>query len=144
MVTLALSTDINLLAVAVAAAVVFAMGAVWYSPLLFGDQWQKMTLATYKSMSTKTMRDRMPVAFVGSGLAYLITAYVLDYLNALLGVKNPVEGMIVAAWVAFGFVLTHGLVHTLYHNVRRKLWAINVVYEVASLLAMGLLLGAWR
>lgn len=143
MVTLSQVVDINVWAVLLAAGVAYFFSAVWYSPVLFGKDWQKMTLATYKSLSPTSMKAMGAVSMVGSAFAYIIMAYVLAVFTSLLDVGSASEGVVVAAWIAFGFVLTQGLVHALYHNLRRKLWVLNTTHEVAVVLIMGYILGTW-
>lgn len=137
------SVDINLWAVLVATVAAFAVGAVWYSPLLFAKPWQKM-LQAWTGIKDKTMKERASVAMVGSFFCYLVMAYVLAYFFALLEVSNLAEGVTVAAWIALGFVVTLSMAYALYHGERKKLWAINTGYNVLNLVVMGAILGAWQ
>ena len=143
MVELAQVVDINLWAVLVAAVSMMALGALWYSPVLFGNQWKNMVM-TWTKMKDKDFKEGAGVAYLGSALAYLVMAYVLAYLMGLLEATSWQEGVTVAAWIALGFMVTRSLTFGLFHNVRKKLWAINTGYDVVGLIVMGAILGAWQ
>ncbi len=143
MVTLGESVDINGWAVLISALAGFGLGAIWYSPLLFAKQWQEMTVAS-THLKADDMKKMSTAAMFGSALVYLVMAYVLAYLNSLLGVTSATEGLVVASWIALGFVLTLDMMRALYNQTRKKLFAINTGYVVLSLLLMGLILGAWN
>ena len=143
MVELAQVVDINLWAVLVAALAMMALGAAWYSPMLFGKQWQTMVMAWTK-MKDKDFREGAAVAYIGSALAYLVMAYVLAYIMGLLEATSWQEGVTVAAWIGLGFMVTRGLTFGLYHNMRKKLWAITTGYDVVGLLVMGAIIGGWQ
>ncbi len=137
------AVDINWGAVVVSALAAWVLGAVWYAPPLLGKKWQAMVMAESK-IKASDMKAGAKMAFAGSALALLLMAYVLDYLMGLTGASSTMEGLVVAAWAALGFVVTTTMIHALYHNVRTKLWAINTGYLVLGLLVMGAILGAWR
>lgn len=143
MITLAQTVDINLWAVLGAAAAMFAVGAVWYSPVLFGKEWQKMIVASGK-LKASDMKKMAPEALIGSFLCYLLMAYALAYINALLGVDGWIDGITVAAWIALGFVVTISLSNALYDGTRKKLWSINTGYTLIGILLMGVILGVWH
>ncbi len=143
MVELAQVVDINLWAVLVAALAMMALGAVWYSPVLFGKQWQTMVMAWTK-MKEKDFKEGANIAYLGSSLAYLVMAYVLAYLLGLLEATSWQEGVTVAGWIALGFLVTRSLTFSLFHDVRKKLWAINTGYDVVGLLMMGAIIGGWQ
>lgn len=47
-----LDVEINLVAVIISTIVAFALGAFWYSPLAFGDAWQKLVGLTAKQLQS--------------------------------------------------------------------------------------------
>ncbi|MBI3983935.1 DUF1761 domain-containing protein [Candidatus Microgenomates bacterium] len=143
MVEVAQVVDVNLAAVGVAAVAKWALGAVWYSPVLFGKQWQGLITASHK-LTTKDMKQGAATAFVGSFFSYLVMAYVLAYFMGLLNVTGWVEGVVVGGWVALGFMVTLSLSNALYEGTRKKLWGINISYTVLGMLLMGAILGFWQ
>src|SRR5687768_10684137 len=128
MVEVAEVVDINLLAVLVAAVVMFAVGAVWYSPMLFAKPWQEAA-----KLKEKDLRANMAASYIGSFLAYLIVAYGLAYFIGQLGANGAVEGAVVGGLAAFAFIVPMTLSNALFHNTRKKLWVINTGYAVVGL-----------
>ena len=139
MVEVAEVVDINLVAVLVSAAVMFLIGSVWYSPMLFAKPWQALT-----KLKEKDLRQNMASSYVGAFLSFLIIAYALAYFVGQLGAESAMEGAVVAGLVAFGFAVPLTLSNALMHNTRKKLWSINTGYAIVGLLVMGAILGAWR
>lgn len=144
MIEVAQVVDINPWAVLVATLVAFGLGAIWYAPALFGNEWKRMHLATYKGVTEKKMREGATSAYLASFFTYLVMAYVLSYFIGLLETATVLEGLVVASWAALGFVVTLSLSDAIFTNERKKLWAINTGYKVASILAMGAIIGAWK
>ena len=132
--------DINLAAVLVAALAFFVVGAVWYSPALFGKQWS----AAAKIKESEMRGAGAAPAMIGSFLSYLVAIYALAYLSALLGVNNAAEGMTLASIASVGLYTPLALSNALYHKTRRLLWTINTGYVVAGFLVVGAILGAWQ
>lgn len=131
--------DINLVAVLVASLAYFAVGAVWYSPVLFSKQWMKEL-----GKKEKDLKDGAPAAMIVGMLTTLITVYVLAWFFDLLNISNAVGGAVTAAWVALGFVITNSLMHAAYHGVSKKLWLINNGYNLLGYIVAGAVLGAWQ
>ena len=131
--------DINLMAVLVASAAYFAVGAVWYSPVLFAKQWQKEL-----GKKEKDLKDGATSARSVGGLTTLISVYVLAWFFDLLNVNSAVGGAITAAWIALGFVITNSLMHAAYHGVSKKLWLINNGYNLLGFVVAGAVLGGWQ
>lgn len=131
--------NINLLAVLVASVAYFAVGAVWYSPVMFSKQWMKEL-----GKKPKDLQKSAGPAMVIGALTTLITVYVMAWFFDLLGVSSTVGGAITAAWIALGFVITNSLMHAAYHGVPKKLWLINNGYNLLGFVVAGAVLGAWR
>src|SRR3989442_12448565 len=68
------TANVNLLAVLVAAVLTIALGAVWYSPVLFAKQW--MHAHGYTPEKVEEMKRRGGVRrYAGSFLCCLVMAY---------------------------------------------------------------------
>ncbi|HSX24458.1 MAG TPA: DUF1761 domain-containing protein [Candidatus Andersenbacteria bacterium] len=115
------------------------IGAVWYSPALFGTQWMKM-MGMKKGDMKPTGADMMPL-MIGSFLAQLLMGYVLWSLMKMLGAAGPTTGAQLAFLTWLGFVATTSLVNAIYGKKPMKLFLIDVGYHLASLLSMGVIFG---
>ena len=81
-------SDINWLSVIVATISAFAIGSLWYSPVLFSKIWQKEVKLSDEDMKTASM----PVIFGSTFVLQFIAAVVLDmyltpYANLAAGIK---------------------------------------------------------
>jgi hypothetical protein len=138
------SVSINLLSVVVAAVSSMALGALWYSPVLFGKQW--MALKGMTNMSKEKMEEMKKAAgkgYVAQFIAALITAYVLAYVMAFGGELTAWGGIQGGFWAWLGFVATFSYGQVLWEGMSQKLWILNNAYNLVSLCLMGAIIGAW-
>src|SRR5438445_12383201 len=85
------TANVNLLAVLVAAVLTIALGAVWYSPVLFAKQW--MHAHGYTPEKVEEMKRRGVVrAYAVSFLCYLVMAYVVGLLVSYTQATGVVPG----------------------------------------------------
>ena len=134
-------SEVNLLAVAVAAVAPMAIGAVWYGPL-FGRLW--MAAHGYTPQRLDQMKKGMGRAYGLSFVCYLVMATMLAYLLVWIGAVNVPTGL----WLAFvcwlGFAATTGMTAFLFSDRKPATYFIDAAYQLAYMLAMGAILSAWR
>lgn len=128
-------TEINWLAVVAATLAAFAVGSIWYSPMLFLKPWQRETGIT----TDKTENGNMPLMFGGTLVLMFVTSLVF---SMFLG-PAPGVSMAMGAGFATGLFLVDTAlgVHYLYEQRSLKLWLINGGFNVAVLTTIGLVLG---
>jgi hypothetical protein len=78
-------------------------------------------------------------SFVGS----LVTAFVLDQFVRWTGATTAAAGATIGFWAWLGFVATVTAASVLYERRPTALYLLNNGYQLASLLVMGAILGAW-
>ena len=105
----------NYLAVLLAAAAGFGVGFAWYGTL--GNAWMKAL-----GKSKKQLKPR-PAPFVISIIALLVAAYVLAGLIGHMGEVTLRNGVISAAFVWTGFVVTSIAVNYAFQNAKPVLIA---------------------
>ncbi|MEK6839528.1 MAG: DUF1761 domain-containing protein [Nanoarchaeota archaeon] len=135
--------DINLLAVLVAAIATIIIGSLWYSPLLFGKIWMRLNGTTQKQMQEakkKSMGMLYFIAFITS----LVTAYVLAHFMTYVEVTTLSGALQFGFWVWLGFFATTQLGMVLWDNKPFKLYLLNTLHYLVSLLVMSMILGLWR
>lgn len=134
--------SINFLAVFVAALAAFGLGALWYSPILFGKTWQSELNFTDEYLQ----QGNMALTFGSSFILMLIMSLGMALLlqgNA----ENEISwqfGIMAGLFVGIAFVGTSVGINYLYQRRSFRLWAIDAVYQILFLVIMGLILGAWR
>lgn len=131
---------VNLVAVLVAALAAFVLGGLWYSPVLFGNQWMKLAGIKKKSLKKEGMVIKYLVYLIGLLLMSFVLANVLVYLNSI----SYAEGVITAIWLWLGFIAPITLGGVLWENKKISLWLLNNAYNILSLILMTVILVAWK
>ena len=129
---------INLLAVLIAAVAAFVLGAIWYSPALFGKSWRKHAGMTPKHL--KAMKKHAPAAYIFGFILTLVMAYVLAILFDFAGIVNMRQALVLPSWIWLGFIATTTFSHHMWEGKHSYLWIINNAYWLLSLLIMGAIL----
>jgi hypothetical protein len=132
------SVQFNFAAVFVAALLCFAIGGLWYSPLLFAKAWMKEV-----GLSEPQARDA-PMGRI-FGLAALASLVMAFNLAAFIGPKASLGfGLFAGAAAGIGWVaMSLGVIY-LFEQRSLKLWLINSGYQVLAYTLMGGLLGVWK
>ncbi len=134
---------INHLAVAVSALAYWALGAAWYSPLLFARPFIALMRWTPEQLAA--------VEAAGAGkeialalLSSFAVAYVLAHFVKYVGAETAATGASVGFWLWLGFVATTNSATVLFEGRPFGLYLINVGYNLVAFLGMGALLAVWK
>jgi len=133
---------VNYLAVLVSGVVIFLLGGVWYSKLLFAKPWVALMGKTEEEM--KASAGSMPVNFLLAFLCGVVSAWVLA---ALLNHHEPItvaRGAKLGAVCWLGFTAPPSLATAGFSQIPKKLWAINVGYDLVSYVLAGIILAYWH
>jgi Protein of unknown function (DUF1761) len=133
---------INILAVVAAAMATFALGAVWYSPLLFAKQW--VAAHGYTPEKLAAMRKGAGPAYAVTFACWVVMAAALALLAHRLGVQSALGGLKLGALCWAGFAATVGLSGHVFSERRLAVFLIDAGYQLVSLLAMGVIVALWR
>jgi len=129
---------INYLAVFVAALSAFAIGGLWYSPLLFQRAWMRANRFTPADVAGGSMAGIFGPAFV---FAVVMSLNLAMFLNApdTTPAWGAAAGALSAVWVSLGIATV-----ALFERRPFAYTAINGGYWLVSFTVMGTILGAWR
>ena len=130
--------EINYVAVLVAAVAANVIGFLWYSKVLFGNVWMKLSGITEAQM--KADKNNMMSIYGMMFLTSLVMAYVLAHFEQAGGASDITMGVMVAFWAWLGFVATTMLGTVLFDKKPFKLFLINSGYHLVSLMVMGAIL----
>jgi hypothetical protein len=135
---------VNYLAVVAAALAAFFLGALWYSPALFAKQWMKAH--GYTEDKLKEMQKSAMKAYAVSVVCYLVMASVLARLNVYIHPEGSTLSQ--GLWLGFltwiGFAATLGLTANMFSEKPLSAYYIDAGYQLAFMLIMGAIIGAWR
>ena len=131
--------EINHLAVFVAALSDFAVGALWYSPLLFYKSWMKANGFTEEEVAGGNKAVIFSVTFILSlVISYNLAFFLADPETDLLW--GLTAGLLAGAgWAAAAFAIVG-----LFEQRSLRYILINCGYIIVAFALKGLILGAWR
>ena len=133
---------VNYISVLVAAIASFVIGALWYSPMLFGKMWMKLSNVTDKEMK-KAKQKGMSKNFVFQFLASLVMAYVLAHFVQYTESSTISDGMLAGFWIWLGFIATVMIGMVLWEGKPWKLYFVKAGHELFALAVMGAILAVW-
>jgi hypothetical protein len=128
---------LNYLSILVAAAVNFAIGGLWYSPILFGNKWAALNGLKKEDMSHK-----------GSMAALMITAAIVTLFAAfgLAVFTQPFNwkwGMCIGGFIGVFIVVANNIKHYSFLNKPKQVMVIDGFHDIICYAAMGAIMGAW-
>jgi hypothetical protein len=132
-------STLNWLAVIVSALAFFALGALWYSPKIFGTIWMKETGLT----NDDTKKANMVKTF---GLT-LLFSFIMA-LNLGLMLNSPeigaAKGAMYGFFAGFGWVAMSIFILGQFEFRSTRYMLINAGYLTVGLTLMGFILGVWK
>jgi Protein of unknown function (DUF1761) len=130
---------LNYLAIAAATLVAFVEGSLYYSPLMFGPLWMRLS-----GMDPSAAAKVSPWAVVGEIARDFVLTYVIARLVARLSDGNwrSATGLGLWLWVGFPLMLLSGSV--MWQGVSWKIAAIHAGDWLLKLLLITTIVGAWR
>jgi hypothetical protein len=134
--------QVNYLAVLVAGVVIFMLGGLWYSPVLFAKRW--MILVGKTEAELKAGAGSMPLSYGMVFLCGLVSACVLAMVLAAFGATSVVAGALVGAlcWLGFAGATSYGT--ALFSGKPKGLWLIDSGFNLVSFIVAGIILAIWR
>lgn len=136
---LATMAKVNIWSVILAGISYLILGALWYSPLLFGKQW--MALNKFIDSDLKTNKP-MWVITVLTLLSGCAASFVI---SMVLGPNsNAPFGAIIGACIAFFWITLSKLNSVLFENQPVKLFLLHAGFDLTAFILMGAIVAYWR
>lgn len=139
--------SLNYLAIVVSVIASFAIGFLWYSPILFGKPWMKlMGIDPHDKTKMEKMKKTAGPAYMASIVGTILMAYVMAHFIYYVfdyKVLKTTDGLVMAFWIWLGFVAPVMFTEVLFGGKSVKLWLINTSYQLATLLITGAILATW-
>ena len=134
--------QLNWLAVLVGAVIYFALGALWYSPVLLGRAWQR----SIGWDPERTPPEMSPTTYIVPFLGYLVMSVAVGMLAAALGSDTLAEGIVLGLVLGVGLSLMHTLIDATFDPNKPEPWtwfAINGSYHAIGLLIVSVIVSIW-
>ncbi len=133
---------VTYLPVLVAAVVVFVLGWLWYSPLLFYKPWMRLRgMDPVAAMAgAKMPAGKLLIELVRC----LVLAYVIARFTALLGVGSWMGAVHLGLflWIGFPVILLTGSI--IWENVPWKVAAIHAGDWLVKMLVISIIVSVWH
>ena len=136
-------SQLNWLAIVVGAVVYFALGALWYSNVLFAKAWQR----SIGWDAARTPPEQSPMTYVIPLIAYLVMAVAVGLLAAATGTDTFTEGLVLGLVIGIGLSLAHTFVDASFDPNKPEPWtwfAINGAYHTIGLIIVAVIVAVWR
>lgn len=136
---LATFAKVNIWGVILAGFSYLIIGALWYSPLLFGKEWIRLNGFTDEDFKTNK-----PMWMI-TGLSFL-SAFVASFMiSMILGPNsNAPFGAIIGVCIAFFWITMSKLTSVLFENQSVRLFLLHAGFDIVSFMVMGAIVGYWR
>lgn len=137
-------TEISYIAIIVAAVAQFVLGAVWYSPLLFGKSWMKIMGADQLSPEALKAMQKAMAPFYGLQLGLTLWS---TFALAQLALAVPLGIVHLAFWILIGFIIPVQIGAVIWASTPKCFWlrqlAIMISYQTVAFLGAAYLLTLW-
>ena len=143
--------SVNYLAILVAAIIMFILGGLWYSPVLFMKKWLALQNRTEEEARAQAASANMPLMYISAFITALITAAVMAHLlsHIMSGSEHIMHpgavhgaGFGLICWL--GFAAPTSYATAIFSGKPKQLWLIDTTYYLVSFVIAGAILGAWR
>jgi hypothetical protein len=145
---------INWLAVFVAAIVIFVLGGLWYSPVLFAKRWIALQGKTEEQMRAEAASANMPLLYVGAAVTSVLIAFALALILAHIG-RDPAmaeagggvsahHGALIGFVCWLGFAASTSYATATFSGKPKQLWFIDTAYNLVCFVIAGIILAVWR
>lgn len=135
---------VNYLAVLTSAVVIFLLGGLWYSPVLFAKKWMSLIGKSEEEMKECSSGAKMPVLFIFAFICALLSAWTLAVLLNHFVNLTPLRGALVGALCWVGFAGATSFATALFSMKPKLLWLIDSGFNLISFVLAGIILAVWR
>ncbi len=135
---------VNYLAVLVAAVASYTLGALWYSPFLFGKLWMSLSGFSEDKLNQMKEKTNLKQSYALGFISTLLSAMVLAYFMDLTGLFGLGSGILLGVLAWLGFTATTEVGGVLWEQKSWKWFLLQTGHSLAGLVVMGLVLGAWK
>ena len=130
-------SDLNWLAIIVAALVFFGLAAIWYQPAVMGRKW--MAAAGVEPSGT----GPNPLVYVGTLVAYFIMALVLAMIAQAAGASSFGDGLVLGLATGIAFVAGQAWINANYEGRSMNMVIANGGIGLIGHVVMAVIVTVW-
>jgi hypothetical protein len=127
---------ISILAIVLSVIANGVIGALWYSPLLFGNRWIKAMGKNREDFD----KSGANIGYMLTMIAAIITALTLTVLINLLDNVTVSSGALIGLLTGLGIAAMRELSPTFFEGRNITLYFISISYHIVSLTIMGMII----
>src|SRR5438876_9078517 len=135
---------INYPAVLVTGVIIFILGGLWYSPLLFAKKWIALMKISEEDMKKAAASSNMPLMYGMAFVCGLLVSFAMAFLIGRIDHVSVFDGALLGVVCWLGFAGATSLATAIFSMQDKRLWLINSGYNLVSFVIAGTLLAAWR
>lgn len=116
------------------------LGALWYSPVLFGNTWLALVGKKAEDISKEDASKSMSFSIIPAIFTNIFLTLVLAFANA----QTILDALIIGTLLSIGFIGMSAFNLVLFENRSVKLTILNVGYSIVSINIAALILTLWK
>lgn len=116
------------------------IGALWYSPVLFGNYWLKLTGLKMEDINQNDANKSMMLSIFPAAITIILLAIVLGVIDAV----TLLDAIIVGSLLSVGFIGMSTLNLVLFENRSMKLAILNTGYSFTAFNIAAVVLVLWK
>ena len=117
----------------------FILGALWYSPIIFGKWW--MEIMEVNNISREKLQEMQKKMAPFYALQFFLTVF-STFALVNLAAATSFSLYHVAFWIWISFIVPTQISTVLWGNTKKRFWA-KQIFVMASYQIVGLMLAAW-
>lgn len=133
---------INYIAVVLATVSSMIVGAIWYTPKVFGDYWMKKSGVSPSGNAKDAIRPMVVTVLVSFVTAWVLAGAAWISFD-FYGGPFLVNALVTAAILWAGFTAARFVTHDQFDGRPAGLTVLNCAHELVTVLVMAVIIGVW-
>lgn len=117
-----------------------ALGALWYSPVLFGNYWLKLVGKAKEDINRDQGNKAMMLGMIPSALTAILLALTLGMMNT----SSLIDAVAIGSMISAGFIGMSAWNLILFEGRSLMLALVNVGYSFVSMNVAAIILTFWK
>jgi len=131
--------ETNYTLIIVASLAQFILGALWYSPIIFGKWW--MEIMEVNNISKEKLQEMQKKMAPFYALQFFLTLF-STFALVNLTMETDLSVYHVAFWIWIGFIVPTQIAGVIWGNTKKRFWA-KQIFVMTSYQIVGLMLATW-